>query len=83
MLLPILIALIAVAIGTIIWIRNGQKQRFRERGWALLILLIGTLLTMGMLFHVPISNPIDWITTIFYPVLKPIKVWIEEGGQPR
>lgn len=79
MLSIIVMTMLAAATGTAIWIRNGAKQRFRERGWALFILLAGSLLAIGILFRLPVPNPTDWIMTIFSPIYKPIIGWIEEG----
>lgn len=79
MLAVIIVTILAAATGTVIWIRNGAKQLFRERGWALFILLVGTLLAIGLLLRLPIPNPTDWIMTIFSPVYKPIVGWVEEG----
>ncbi|OMF37170.1 hypothetical protein BK133_06070 [Paenibacillus sp. FSL H8-0548] len=75
-----LVLLFAIAIGTIIWMRNGKKKRYRERGWAMVILALGTVLILAELMRFPIPNPVDWITTILSPVYKPILFWIEGGA---
>jgi ABC-type Co2+ transport system permease subunit len=76
----IAIFLFTVSIGTVIWRRNSQKQRKRERGWALFILAIGTVLIMAMQLHVPLPTPVDWMIVLFSPVYKPIIRWIEEDS---
>lgn len=78
MLAPIGIFLLAAATGAVIWKRNGDMHRLRERGWALFILTIGTLLIMALLFRIPVPNPTDWIKTIVGPIYRPIISWIEE-----
>lgn len=79
MLSIFVMTMLAAVTGTAIWIRNGAKQRYRERGWALFILLAGTLLAIGILLRLPIPNPTDWIMAIFSPVYKPIVGWVEGG----
>ena len=83
MLAPIVVVLLAVGTGAVIWKRNGDKNRLRERGWALFILLIGTLLITAQLLRLPVPNPADWISLIFAPVYKPILSWVEEDIKRR
>jgi amino acid transporter len=78
MMAPIVVLLFAAFTGSMIWKRNGDKQLFRERGWALIILIIGTLLIIAMQFRIPVPNPTDWISAIFTPMSKPITKWVEE-----
>ncbi|WP_028608293.1 hypothetical protein [Paenibacillus harenae] len=80
MLAVIGIALLAVVIGTLIWIRNGIKKRPRERMWALFILLIGTAYAIGVQLRLPVPNPVDGVTFLFKPIYTPIISWIEEGS---
>ncbi|MGO4179569.1 hypothetical protein AB4Z17_00205 [Paenibacillus sp. TAF43_2] len=79
MMALIVLFLFSVTVGTAIWRRNSKKNRHREGGWALVILVIGVGIMMAKLMHLPIPNPADWLTAIFSPVYKPILKWIEEG----
>lgn len=78
MLACIVVFLLAAATGTVIWVRNSNRLRFRERGWALFILIIGTVFIMAQILRIPVSNPADWIAAIFSPVYRPIIKWIEK-----
>jgi hypothetical protein len=78
MLMVVLVVVSAVASGAVIWIRNGKRRRYRERGWAMLILTIGTAMIIGLLLRVPLPNPLDAISAIYAPIYKPILAWIEE-----
>lgn len=77
------VVLLASISGALIWKRNGDKLLFRERGWALVILTIGTLLIMARLFHLPIPNPTDAIKALTGPIYRPIIAWIEEDTLKR
>jgi hypothetical protein len=78
MLASIVVFLFALGIATIIWNRNTKKKRFRERGWALFILAIGTVLILAQILRVSIPTPVDWIVKMTSPVYRPIMRWIEE-----
>ncbi|MDQ0061975.1 hypothetical protein [Paenibacillus harenae] len=79
-MLPLIAAMLMTAgIGAFIWIRNGIRKQYKERGWAMFILLIGALLIAGMMLGLPIPNPLDMIMAIFKPVYKPLIAWIEKG----
>ncbi|OBZ10359.1 hypothetical protein A7975_21715 [Bacillus sp. FJAT-26390] len=80
---PIVVVLLAAFTGTVIWKRNRDKQRLRERGWALFILLIGTLLIIALQFRIPVPNPTDWISAVFTPMSRPITKWVEEDIKNR
>lgn len=80
MLASILIVMLAVGVGILIWIHNGTKRRFRERKWAIFILLIGTLYMVGETLRLPLPNPADWIMAACSPISNPIISWIKEGS---
>ncbi|WP_138753745.1 hypothetical protein [Paenibacillus sinopodophylli] len=79
MLAPVILVLLAAVIGFIIWKNNGEKERSRERGWSLFILVIGLWFSMAVLLRLPVPNPTDWISNLLAPIYKPILAWIEEG----
>ncbi|WP_169084504.1 hypothetical protein [Paenibacillus sp. PL91] len=78
MMASIVAVLFAAGIGVVIWKRNSDSHLSRERGWAMLILSIGTLLIIAQLLRIPVPNPTDWISAIFSPISKPITQWVEE-----
>ncbi len=78
MLPNLLVVLAAVISGVAIWVRNGNRQRNRERGWALFILMLGTAFILALLLRLPLPNPLDAISAIYKPIYKPIQAWIEE-----
>ncbi|NIK79403.1 hypothetical protein FHS15_004563 [Paenibacillus castaneae] len=80
MLASILIVLLAMVVGILIWKHNGTKRRFRERKWAIFILLIGTVYMVGQALRFPLPNPADWIMAVCSPISNPIISWIKEGS---
>ncbi|WP_337103912.1 hypothetical protein [Paenibacillus sp. YIM B09110] len=79
-MLPLIVAMLVVAgSGVLIWIRNGVRGQYRERGWSIFILTIAAALIASMMLGLPVPNPLDMIMALFKPVYIPLILWIEKG----
>ncbi|MEF3310133.1 hypothetical protein PV433_14650 [Paenibacillus sp. GYB004] len=56
--------LIALLEAPALW----RKQSWKELWTVCVLLLAGTLLSVAQALHMPIPNPVGWITVIFKPV---------------
>lgn len=83
MLALIVVVLLAAATGAVICNRNREQRLLRDRGWALFILIAGTLIIAAQMLRIPVPNPTDFIATILAPINKPIMGWLEEEKTQR